>query len=134
LTLAWISPIASLPVLAVLRHKHKLGLRVVCGFGAGCVLIATALGLAANSLLTAAGVPAVHPLLAHQHGVGELTCACILGGLWSMALLQRGPRGLYAAMWAEHHTSEDTAAARRDSAPRPSRPAEPAELERDGVG
>jgi len=135
LTLSWISPVASLPVLGWLRHK--LGLRVAWRFGVGCVLLATALGLAASSLLSTANVPAVHPLLAHRHGVGEIACACLLGGLSSLALLRRGPRGLYAAMWAEHHQAADAGAASLpDGSPRLSRPQGqgPAELERDGVG
>lgn len=101
LALLLIGPATNLPILGLLRRE--LGVRVTAVFVVTIALLGVAGAFLVERALPRAGVPAVHPLVAHQHGALEWVATAIVAGLFAWSLLRMGPRGWIAAMIIESH-------------------------------
>lgn len=99
LAFAIVGPATNLAVIGVLRRA--LGARAAMVFALTSLVAAVSAGLAANALVPARTVPAMHPLVAHEHHVFEWACAALLGALLVRSLLRLGPRAWLGNMAAD---------------------------------
>lgn len=101
LSLLLVGPATSLPILAVLRNE--LGKRAAIAFAATSIVVAMAIAWIVDASVSTASIPAIHPLVAHQHHLFEWVSAAILSLLLVWSLVRMGPRGWFAAMAIESH-------------------------------
>lgn len=87
--------------------RRSLGARVAWSFGAASLVGAVALGVLSNRFLSAATLPEIHTLAAHDHHAWEWGAAVVLALLLGGTVLRLGPRAWLATMSpvddASHH-------------------------------
>ena len=101
LSLLLVGPATNLPILAVLRRE--LGKRAAIAFAATSIVVAFVVALIVDRFIPIGSIPAIHPLIAHQHHLLEWVAAAILSLLLVSSILRMGPRGWFAAMAIESH-------------------------------
>jgi uncharacterized protein len=101
LSLLLVGPATNLPILAVLRRE--LGTRAAAAFALTSIAIAMTIALLVDRLIPTASVPAIHPLVAHDHHVLEWLAAAAVVLMLFSSIVRMGPRGWFAAMAIDSH-------------------------------
>ncbi len=85
--------------------RRSLGARVAWSFAAASLVGAIALGFFANRFVSAATLPEIHTLAAHDHHAWEWGAAVVLALLLAGTVLRLGPRAWLATMSPVDDTS-----------------------------
>ncbi len=101
LALLLVGPATNLPILAVLRRE--LGARAAVAFALTSIAIAMTIALIVDRVVPVSSVPAIHPLVAHDHHLVEWVAAGVLTLMLLSSVVRMGPRGWFAAMAIESH-------------------------------
>jgi len=101
LSLLLVGPATNLPVLAVLRRE--IGTRGAAVFAGTSIAIAILIAFVVDRLVPVSSVPAIHPLVEHNHHFIEWIAAGVMVLLLVSSVLRMGPRGWVSAMKIDTH-------------------------------